>query len=300
MKANRALPIATWVLGVLLLTSGCAVRLAYNNADRVARWIANDFVDMSPSQRVAFDAGVAEVWAWHRREHLPHYADFLEALETALLDGTDPEEVAAVFATMIEWAEEVESRLIPVLTGLLATLTEEQAAGLERRLDESNARFARRELGRSPEQIQRTWQREAADRFGRFAGRPTRAQRDYLASQAPRYLPQRALWADYRQRWQTDLLQLLEVRREPDVFAARFAAHVADRDDYYGEAFAHAFAHNQALAAEVTAWLINHMTERQRARLSARLRGLAADFRRLAAGDSDRAGAEDDPCVIVC
>jgi len=288
------------VLGALVLSvcAGCAVRLAYDNVDRLARWFANDFVSMDDAQRATFDVGVAEVWAWHRREHVPRYADFFDAVQSVLADGTDRAEIEAIVNTVIGWAMEIEQQSLPVTIDLLVSLNDAQVAALGRRMTESNDELAEDERGRTLEQSRRTWQKETASRFSRFSGRLTAAQTAYLADQSVRYLPDTVLWAEYRARWQADLMKLLEARADRERFAAGFRDLSASRERYYGAELTQVWSNNRALGAEVAAWLVNSMTNPQRVRFDDRLAELAADFRSL--GDPDApAPAPEDLCVVL-
>ena len=61
------------ILALSLLTSGCGVKLAYNNADRLARWWVSDYIDMTRDQRDYFDASTSEIMFWHRTTQLAIY-----------------------------------------------------------------------------------------------------------------------------------------------------------------------------------------------------------------------------------
>jgi len=280
------------------LGAGCAVQVAYDNVDRLARWFASDFVSMDELQRARFDSGVAEVWAWHRAEHLPRYADFFDAVRGSLADGTDPAEIEGMVNTIIEWALEIEQRALPVTIDLLASLTDAQVAELGRRMAESNVELSKQERGQTLEQSRREWQKQTASRFSRLAGRLTPAQNAYLGEQSVRYLPDTVLWAEYRARWQADLMALLRHREDRERFAAGFRELTAARERYYGAELERVWALNRALSAESTAWLVNSMTVGQRTRFDDRLAELAADFRSLAEPDAEPL---DEGCgVLTC
>jgi hypothetical protein len=282
---------------VMLLSAGCAIQLAYDNVDRLARWLASDFVTMDGAQRASFDAGVADVWAWHRSAHLPGYANFFEAVRTSLADGTDPEEIGAIVNTVVDWALEIEQRALPVAVELLVSLSDAQVAELRQRMTESNDSLAEDERGQTLEQSRDAWRKETASRFSRFSGRLTSAQTAYLASQSSRYLPDTVLWAEYRARWQADLLKLLEHRADRTRFDAGFRALVAAREGYYGNELERVWDNNRGLSVEVTAWLVNNMTPSQRRRFDVRLEELAADFRAIA--DPEAAPPTDHFCAVL-
>jgi len=191
---------------------------------------------------------------------------------------------------------EIEQQSLPVSIDLLVSLNDDQVAALGRRMTESNDELAEDELGQTLEQSRRTWQKETASRFSRFSGRLTPAQTAYLADQSVRYLPDTVLWAEYRARWQADLMKLLEARDDRERFGAGFRELSASRERYYGAELTQVWSNYRALGAEVAAWLVNSMTNPQRVRFDDRLAELAADFRSL--GDPD-APAPEDLCVVL-
>jgi hypothetical protein len=281
-----------------LLGSGCSVQFAYNNLDRLVRWGVNDYVNMNEAQRALFKEEFAQLHYWHRSEHLPLYADFFEALPTTLSDGVDMQELLALENTMMGWAKEIVEAGVPLAVGVMQTMTDEQVARLPARLEESNREIEKTELGRSVEESQTRWREEVEDIFTRFAGRLTPAQQAYLEAQSVGYIPERVLWAEYRRRWQRDLMKLLEARSEP-AFGERFAELADNREAYFGTELTAIFDNNENLGRETVAWLLNHMAERQTVRMYTRFVELAGDFRELA-DDAPNWLPPEEPCQITC
>lgn len=288
-------------VALLLTASGCSVKLAYNNLDRLVRWSAGDYVSLDTAQRAYLDAAVAEVWTWHRREHLPRYADYLDALGPRLLDGDPAVGLAELIDTVLDWAGEIEARVVPVTAHVLASLSDDQVAVLAANLAERNAEFAEPERGLSLAEAQAAWQAEITDRLSSFTGRLNSLQTAYLAEQSSRYVPERALWAERRALWQADLLALLRHRADPAAFARGFEQLAGNREVYYGPELARIFAGNRALNQEVNAWLLGSLTDRQRTRFVDRLESLAGDLRDLA-NDRRRGRVSDAelPCLVGC
>lgn len=283
---------------MLACTAGCSVQMAYNNLDRLARWSVSDYVDMNDRQRDYFDAAVADIWHWHRQDHLPRYADFLEAVGPALVDGTDEAEMQAVVDRVFDWAQEIQDRSVPVAATFLASLDDGQIAELADSLEARNVEIAEPEAGASLAESQALWREEFEDRFTQFSGRLTGVQRAYLEQRARDYRPERVLWADYRRRWQGDLLTLLAFREDVDGLTRGLADLAGQRELYYGAELADVFEANVDLNRETSVWLVNSLTERQQTRFVERLNELAADFRELAA-DGGPAPAEP-PCLVTC
>ncbi len=289
----------TLLLLVGVVASGCSVKLAYNNLDRLARWSVNDYLNMNDSQRAYFDDAVDELLYWHRTEHLPRYASFISAVEVSFADGTDGQEMQSMVNAVLGWAAEIESRGMPIAIELLASLDDQQVAAMARRLEERNLEWEEPEVGKTLEQAQAAWAEEFIDRFSRFSGRLTPAQMAHVDRQSVRYIPEMELWADYRRRWQADLLKLLEHRHDLETFAPAFVQLAAARESYYGTELTAIFDSNIALTRDLSVWLVNNLTPKQQERLFQRLNDLAADLRELADAAPEQAPYPES-CLLTC
>ena len=289
------------VCSMVLFGSGCSIKLMYNNADRIARWAVNDYIQMDDAQEAYFDAELDALLYWHRVEELPRYSGFLGSLPREREDDSVTEaEVQNMMDTLYSWWEVLEAKARPMFTEMLLSLSDEQVAKLPLRLDKDNKEFSEDEHDRSLEEIQEDWLKGYADTMGRFTGRLTKEQRAYLATQSVRYVPQFDLWADYRHRWQADLLRLLnEQRDDPEAFASAFDKLSDSREDYYGKELAAVFDANEVLAREVTTWLLNNLLDKQHERFNTRIDELAVTFRELSEDLPDEV-PEGGGCLVRC
>lgn len=289
-----------WLLAAALLAaSGCSVQLAYNNLDRLARWSMSDYIDMTSDQRAYFDAAFEDLWVWHRGEHLPQYAAFLDSVAGRFADGTSEAEMQQVVDQVVAWAEEVQARALPATAEMLASLSDNQVAELAATLEERNREIAEPELDVSMDRIRQLWVEEFSERFSRFSGNLTTVQQAYLRGQAERYQPERVLWAEYRRRWQADLLALLRFRQDVAGLQRGLDDLTRHRELYYGPRLAAIDDNNVKLLRESSVWLVNSLTDRQQQRFGDRLGELAQDFRELAARDTGGSPAPL-PCLVAC
>ena len=226
---------------------------------------------------------------------------WLESMEPAFANGTSTEEFEAVMGSLFAWYEEAEARGMPIAIDMMLSLTDEQLARLPARLEEDNEELSEDEAGLSVEQSQKRWREEFAEGFARFAGKLNQEQKDYLVQQSVRYVPQYDLWADYRRRWYLDVMALLrDGRDDPEAFAQAFLELAANRrSHYYGLELTVIFDHNEVLYRDVSVWLINHLSEKQREKLFTRTGELAVAFRELVAQAPEQAPTES-VCLVRC
>ena len=228
------------------------------------------------------------------------YADYLDSLPGAIDDGVDEADIQGIFDTFYTWWESLEAKAMPMMVDMLLSLSDEQVERLPERLAKDNEEFGEDERDRPLEEVQAEWMKSYSDAMARFSGRLTKEQKAYLSAQSVRYVPQFELWADYRQRWQQDLVALLiEGREDPEEFADAFVALIHGREAYYGKELTAVFDANEQLAREVTAWLLNNLTDEQRERFYTRIGEMAVAFRELAADVPDQV-PEGGGCLVRC
>jgi hypothetical protein len=279
----RKLAGAGVLLLMLGLSSACSVKFAYNNVDRLVRWQVSDYLDLDAEQKAYLQAEVRDLMAWHRANHLPLYANYLQALAVQFADGASESQIAGVFDQFLVWGYEMEDRALPAASHILSSLSDEQVAALPDKLEKSNLEIAEDELDMSLRQIQLQWAGEFEDVMERFTGRLDREQRAYIERRATVYIPERVLWAEYRRRWQADLLALLEHRHEVEEFARQFHALTKAREEYYGDEYTRISEQNIQLGREMVAYVLSNLSDKQSARFTESLQDLANDFEELAA-----------------
>lgn len=274
------------LLLILLLASlaGCGTtRFAYNRLDWIANWQIGRYVDLNDTQRVLFESHFAALWDWHRRHELPRYAADLDALASAIADGTLDralldENQRIVNAHVVRLYE----RALPNAALLLGTLDDDQLTAMRERLRKNAAREdARyRKLGLDGWHDEMT--RDMLRGLRRWIGRATPAQRDRIRDWAEARMATPALWLDYRQAWTDDFFVLLDDRRDAN-FSARLRDRLEGRDGFRSEAL------NAAADADRESWLQlmldlhASLEPRQRAHMVRELRRFAEDFETLAA-----------------
>lgn len=272
---------------LLLALAGCsALRLAYTQAGEFAYWWLDGYVDFDGDQTLRTREAITRWFAWHRRAELPDYVSLLD--RAAAEAGQD-----ATPAQACRWFEEVRQRIdravdhaLPDAAAIAASFSREQLNRLERKQAKNNAEF--RDDFLQPDPAER--REEAADRVVERAeqlyGPLDRSQRERIAQamSASPFEPER--WLAERQRRQRHLLLTLrqvqagalsrpsaaealrnhwqEVKRSPDAAYQRYQQRL------------------ETANCELLSKIHNDTTPEQRQEAQRKLRGWAADLRRLA------------------
>ena len=264
-----------------LILQACTVKPIYNNLDRLVTWQAGDYLALNREQKVSLRRELGILLDWHRQSHLILYAELLSGLPQAYSDGVSPKMIEELFDQLLMWGEEIESKSLPMMSDVLLSLDKDQIDHLESQFKSSNEEWVFAEQGESLSDYQRGWAQEIEEGLERFTGRLNTNQRSYLEIKSLAYQPERALWGEYRQRWQKDFFVLLR-SNDRDRFYFRFVELVENRESYYGDEFEEVYEANLDLSREAAAHLLSNLTEKQSIKFNKTLNSLSQDFRELA------------------
>ena len=284
--AGRSSIIAALGIALVLALAGCSVlKLGYGQLDTIVfRWL-DRYVDFDDAQSLRARGALDDALAWHRRTQLPDYVQLLARAEVEILADATPESMCA-------WANEIRSRLDPVLqyvapavTDIALTLSPAQLARVEKRFAETNEEFRDEHLQRNPQRRQRVMVRREVDRAEMLYGKLDDAQRA-LVVESVRSSPYRAelVDAERKNRQQDTLVFLRRLResspsRDDALMQVRAFLGAVDRSprEAYRVYAEQVVAHNCALASA----LQNAATTEQRREAAKRLNGYRSDLRAL-------------------
>lgn len=212
---RRFLKIALLWL-VLAALAGCSgARLAYNNADTVLRWMADDYFAFEGPQQDDFNARLARFHAWHRSEEMPRYSVLMTSAADKLADGLTAPELVWAWESIKGRYRRMAMHAAPDLAAVLATLTPAQFERLYRKFVETNAKYTKKYLdGGEAEQRKRRDKRNLElmrEWFGDLSDEQE-AKLDAASAGLPLLY---ALRLQNRQRRQGEFVALLKTYRNP-------------------------------------------------------------------------------------
>jgi hypothetical protein len=143
---QRLLKVAFLLLAVASLAGCSGARLAYNNADIVVRWMADDYFALEGPQEEDFKARLAGFHAWHRSEELPRYSVLMTSAGDKLADGLTAPELLWAWESVKGRYRRMAAHAAPELAAVLATLTPAQFDRLDKKFAESDAEYAKKYL----------------------------------------------------------------------------------------------------------------------------------------------------------
>lgn len=133
----------------LALLAGCSsLQFGYGQLPRLVGWWASDYIDFDREQRSQFDAAVRQLHDWHRREELVRWQALLAQADRMLDGGLDDAELQQLEQAFNDSLRRSLKQAAPLAAPVLARLTPEQWAQLQRRMAEKQQEWRERELER--------------------------------------------------------------------------------------------------------------------------------------------------------
>jgi hypothetical protein len=286
-------------LVLVFAAAGCGVKTIYNNIDRFILWGVDDFVKMDAAQEDFFKSRLGVILYWHRTTQLPLYARGLERIDREVRAGVDYETLIELEEMVTGWVETIVAETAPVAAELLYSLSEAQIEVLATGLARNNEKWLKPYRGLTPDARRKRWVQDYVDGFENFTGRLRKAQRATVAAHGERWQPDDDAWLEYRQRWQSDLLDLIRKRPAYVEFELAFRELSTVRERWYGEEYRRILRSNEALYRALTLEMLASLDDKQRSALSQKLLGYARDFDDLAAQAPPMAPPAD-VCLRTC
>ncbi|MFA4970266.1 MAG: DUF6279 family lipoprotein [Sulfuritalea sp.] len=281
---HRFLHRLFFVLVATLLLQGCsAVRLGYGNADSLARWWIDQYVDMSPEQDAFVRDRLARYLAWHRKTQLPDYVAVLRQGQKFVAGQPTTDDALALGDAVVRRGRALAEQATPDIAEFLATVTPAQIERMAGRQAEKNADYAKEaqladgESGQRKARYKRLLER-AEYWFDDFSSEQKSAMRRLIDGQASGS----QFWYEERLRRQRewlDLVRLVQRERPPRERIMQLLRDYAARFDLPADParLAQATALRRA-AAELAVAIHAMTTHAQRAHAGHKLGDLIRDF----------------------
>jgi hypothetical protein len=279
---KQGIAVLAVAISCLLLASCAAVKLTYNHADELVKFMASDYFELDDRQQDMFRTRFADLHQWHRATELPRYADFLRAASGRVAKGVQKADV--------DWASEAIRSRYRMLTAkaaaeaapILATLQPEQIEALEKKFAKNNQKHVREWLPGDERRRERKMYEKTVERFEEWTGTLSTAQRERIREFVrahPRIMELR--YAE-RQRWQREVIATLKRYRQPEELGPRMAKIFADPEAGRSAEYLKENRRYEADLAQLIVDLDRMLSGEQRQHVTLRMDRYAEDFRALA------------------
>ncbi len=208
---------AVFLLITALLLYGCsAIRLGYGNADSLARWWIDQYLDLSPEQDVLSRERLTRLFAWHRKTQLPDYVDLLRQGKAFAAGQPTTSDALTLSDNIIRRVRVLAEQATPDVADLLVTLTPTQIDRMAARFAEKNIDLAKEmRLAEGDAAQNKARYKRLLERAEYWLGDFSNEQEATLRRMVEAQDPGGQFWYDERLRRQRELLDLMrQVQRE--------------------------------------------------------------------------------------
>jgi hypothetical protein len=198
-----------WVVLVLALSACSTVRLGYNQADTLALYFADSYLDLDSEQEAVWRESLKRLVSWHRQNELPLYSKELARVQQGLQAPVQIEQVQALNDSLRTSLTRTAHMAAPMLADLMLGLRPEQVTYFRQRLDKSNRDYREEQLAGNDEAQKTRRHERLMTQLERWFGDFNAAQREQIRRWSDARPLRGELWYSERLRRQDELLGLM-------------------------------------------------------------------------------------------
>lgn len=200
---------------LLCLASCSTMRVGYDNADTVAVWWLDRYLELSPAQKPLLKQQAGKLLEWHRQTQLPQYVQFFQQVQGQLRGKVTRSDLEADAGRMEHFAQEVVLQALPELTDLALALNEAQLAHLAKRFNAQNEEYRKEFILDPPARRERRSVKRMLKRAHEWMGSFSPEQEEKIRMLVKAQPKNNQLWLDERiARQQLVLATLRQIRQD--------------------------------------------------------------------------------------
>lgn len=223
------LRLALLALSFALLAGCSAIRIAYNQADTILAWRADDYFDFDAAQKQDFNTRMDRLLQWHRLDQLPDYVRFLTEIRQRVRRQFTRDDAAWIIDGAIARYRVIAQKGAPDAAEMLMALTPDNLRALEKQFDTVNRKFAREyKLNGTPDDRRRARLDRTLTRIRDWTGALTQEQEERIVALHNTIPYTDHLRLQDRQRRQKEFLSLLNTRHNKAEFPPALRSWLAD------------------------------------------------------------------------
>lgn len=265
------------LLALLLVACSTATRVAYSNAPFAGTWVVDDWFDLQDGQREWVKERLARFMAWHRVSELPEYERLLQDTAVRAATGIGEEDVRRIYGELRVLYHRMLRKAIPDMADFLLQLRPEQAAYLERKFADGNARAERETMRGTAQETREVRATRFIEQFDDWTGHLSEAQRRLVRARIAAMPDISGDWMDDRRRRQAETLALLRAKPSREAMIAGLSRILIDTSAWRRPEYAAKLKARDEQVFAMIAALDATLTPEQRAKMHRRLSGYAAD-----------------------
>ncbi len=279
LHRTKSLGLWFFALVTMLTLGACSVaRLAYNNAPTVLNYFLDDYFDLSSEQETWLNPRWKKLVEWHRENELPVYKKLLQQSREKVAAEITGKDINTLYLEGRATAARTTEFFLNDVVAFVAQLTPAQIKYLEAKFTKDNDKLSK-EIARPLEKRKKDRLTRYLDRFDDQFGRLSAEQIAKITQVISGLTPYDELRLEDRKRVQTSTLKMLRNHaQEPQAVMDTIRSMVINVETNRSPAYQAVVVDQAWQVAELTAWLVNSATPKQKAKVMAQLDSYAADI----------------------
>ena len=274
----------SFIACILLLAACNSITFVYQQLDWLIPWYVDDYITLSAEQQQDFEKQLGQLLVWHRTTQLTDYAAWLKGFNDNIKQGLTTTDLDEHEQTLRAFWRQLTLRLLPDITDLLGSLSDQQINELFTRIEKRNSEFKTEYFDLNTEQRAQERVERTQKQLNRWLRKLTPAQIKLLQDWSNDYESDPQSTLKYRQHWQSQLRQALNDRSDKALFADQLEALFAYPEALQEDSLQQRRQRNLKRFKNLLLDILNTMNDSQKRYLHAKLDDLAEDFARLATG----------------
>jgi hypothetical protein len=279
---KQGIVVLAAAIAVLVLSACTAVKLTYNHADDIVKFMASDYFDLDERQQDMFRGRFSQLHQWHRANELPRYAEFLHTASGRVAKGLDKTDVDWATEALRGRYRQLAGRAAQEAAPILATLEPAQIGALEKKFAKNNRKHVSEWLPGDARKRERRFYERTVERFEEWTGTLAPQQRELIeqfVKAHPRIMEIR--YAE-RQRWQREVVEILTRHRGSPDLGQRLARTFTDPESGRSAEYVRENRRYESDLRQLIVDIDRTLTGAQRELVTRRMERYADDFRALA------------------
>lgn len=263
--------------------SGCSLRWGYNYLDWLVSWEVDEYVSLDQSQKKQLNKNVDKFHQWHRETQLPLYVDFLQQLETQLLDEeTDSAQLMQSFHRASDLWQSSLNEFVAFTPDLLRNLNDAQIDELITNTRHESDKTYEKYMGLDESEARAKQKRHMIKRTEKWLGALNDAQETMIDDWSLAVSSNHKLMLAARTQWQQQFTQTLQGERDSTQFDNKIQTLLVYPEKLWSPAYKASVSSNQQLTTQLFADLSHSLSRKQKVNLRKKLQGYIVDFDYLA------------------
>lgn len=252
-----------WLRVLLLCTFlvGCATKLVYHNLDWFVIDYAEDFVDLNTQQKTLIEQTMPSLQSWHRAQELPDYLAMVDELSVLSLPDVTVEQVAQYQEKMRFYYQRLVIKLLPDVSRLAATLSEEQTEQFMQAFIERHDKFAKKFKEMDEGELRDFYQERITDRLEDWLGSLNSSQQELIKVWSNNIQPND--WIGFQTTMREQVRTLLQQRTQPEAFQAQLESLLLNPEQHYGMILKAKLSYNRELGQRYVVQILQNSSDKQ-------------------------------------